>query len=350
MEAMSNNNSTETLTLDNKQPIVISTGVSENAAVIKYGLSNAEKPSAYPDLVQKITKKWHYLKRGFMEDGLITDWGEIVNIWSHIFKDKIKRLPKLCDVLITESVRNSYTNTHRLIDIMFTELNINSICVMNENVLALFALNRFNGIVMNLAYEHTDCVPIMSGQVIETAVKTFHNKSSRPGSKDFIDEQVVKVFYKSVMKCDESFRSELVNNIVLYGKAVNYFGRILEKKLQCRFSDKGYSDYNVNVITPECSGENLSWIGGAMFCEQNTFTRDLWIYNDEWKECNNDEQWELSKSISTAFSNEFLKLIGIAYVHQLSLHNKTPIDIIRCILFCCNGIVYQDSELVIDKL
>ncbi len=46
----------------------------------------------------------------------------------------------------------------------------------------------------------------MNRQVIETAVREFHNKTyGNNNVNDLFENGIHKIFYKSVMKCDESF-------------------------------------------------------------------------------------------------------------------------------------------------
>jgi actin-related protein len=101
--------------------------------------------------------------------GIIVDFEAMTNLWKHIFKE-LNIDSKNANVLLTDAPLNSKENKIRMADIMFEELKVESLAIMNTAVLSLFSTGKTTGIVVECGEGVSYTVPIFEGYALPHAI------------------------------------------------------------------------------------------------------------------------------------------------------------------------------------
>ncbi|GAB2230351.1 hypothetical protein Droror1_Dr00014614 [Drosera rotundifolia] len=72
----------------------------------------------------------------------------------------------ICHYDDTESAKASRKQLREAIHSVLFDLNVPSVCAINQATLALYAARRTSGIVVNVGFQHTSVVPILHGEVL----------------------------------------------------------------------------------------------------------------------------------------------------------------------------------------
>lgn len=75
-----------------------------------------------------------------------------------------------CNLLIIDSPHNDKDYKHKIADILFDELKVNSILFMNSATLSLFSTGITSGLVVESGHSLTSVVPVFEGFVIPHAI------------------------------------------------------------------------------------------------------------------------------------------------------------------------------------
>ena len=93
----------------------------------------------------------------------------MTHLWKHIFKE-LNIDSKNASVLLTDSPLNTKENKMRMADIMFEELKVESLALMNTAVLSLFSTGKTTGIVAECGEGVSYTVPIFEGYALPHAI------------------------------------------------------------------------------------------------------------------------------------------------------------------------------------
>lgn len=102
--------------------------------------------------------------------------GEIINfnimedIWKHIFYNELLSETKSNPVIVSEAPFAPYKNKAKMAEILFEKLHVENLYITNTSTLALYANGKTSGIVVDLGYQTSSCVPIYEGFVLNHAV------------------------------------------------------------------------------------------------------------------------------------------------------------------------------------
>jgi actin-related protein len=102
--------------------------------------------------------------------GEIVDLQKIQEIWKHIFYSELIADTKTHPVIMTDSVFSDYKSRDKMAEILFNDMNIENLYITNTSTLALYANGKTTGLVVDIGYETTSCVPIYEGFVLNHAV------------------------------------------------------------------------------------------------------------------------------------------------------------------------------------
>ena len=102
--------------------------------------------------------------------GEFLDWEGMEKIWKHIFYNELMAETKSHPVIMSEAAFSKHENKREMAEVLFEKLNIESLYITNSSTLALYANGRTTGIVIDVGYETTSCVPIYEGFVLNHAI------------------------------------------------------------------------------------------------------------------------------------------------------------------------------------
>jgi actin len=105
-----------------------------------------------------------------IEKGEIKDFDIMESIWKHIFYNELLSETKSNPVIVSEAPFAPYENKKKMAQILFEKLNVENLYITNTSTLALYANGKTTGIVVDLGYQTSSCVPIYEGFVLNHAV------------------------------------------------------------------------------------------------------------------------------------------------------------------------------------
>jgi len=105
-----------------------------------------------------------------IEKGEIRNFKVMADIWKHIFYNELLSETKSNPVIVSEAPFAPYENKARMAEILFEELHVESLFITNTSTLSLYANGKTTGIVVDLGYQTSSCVPIYEGFVLNHAV------------------------------------------------------------------------------------------------------------------------------------------------------------------------------------
>jgi len=117
-----------------------------------------------------------------IQKGIIRDYAIMEDIWKHIFYNELLSETKSNPVIVSEAPYAPYKNKQKMAHILFERLNVENLYITNTSTLALYANGKTTGIVVDLGYERSSCVPIYEGLVLNHAVGKI-----KMGGKDLSD-------------------------------------------------------------------------------------------------------------------------------------------------------------------
>ena len=114
--------------------------------------------------------------------GEITEYDTMKQIWGHIFDNELLTDLNVYPVIVTEAPFATYENKRKMAEILFDELNVESLYITNTSSLALYANGKTTGTVVDIGYQTNSFVPIYEGFVLNHAVTKVDT-----GGKDLTD-------------------------------------------------------------------------------------------------------------------------------------------------------------------
>ena len=119
-------------------------------------------------------------------------------IWKHIFHTELVADIKSYHVVVTEAPFAKYSNKKEMAQSLFEKLNIESLYITNTSTLSLYANGKTTGIVVDIGYQTTSCVPIYEGFVLNHAV----------GKADMGGEELNNYFIKLINEDKENNKKQ----------------------------------------------------------------------------------------------------------------------------------------------
>jgi actin len=104
-----------------------------------------------------------------IKNGIIEKYDIMKKIWNHIFYNELLADTKSYPVIVSESPHSPYHAKIEMAKVLFEELNVEQLYITNTSTLALYANGRTTGIVVDVGYSMTSCVPIFEGFVLAHA-------------------------------------------------------------------------------------------------------------------------------------------------------------------------------------
>lgn len=238
-----------------KPNIIIDLG----SGYIKAGFSGEEGPRAVfptivgrpmvPGIIINREQRDHYVgtqaeeNRGLLglkhpiQCGIVWDWDDLEIILDHTFTNELRVVPEEHNVLITEAPRNPKSDREKLTQIMFDYFNVPGLYVANTAVLALQTTGKFTGIVVDIGYDVTHCVPIHDGYVLPHSILRIDFAGGD------LTDYLVKILSERGLHFTTSADREIVNDIK---EKCCYVALDFEQEL-ARSKEKGFKEMNYEL-------------------------------------------------------------------------------------------------------
>lgn len=106
-----------------------------------------------------------------VERGVIASWGDMENVWKHLYERNLKLKP--CDgpVLLSEPALNPLASRQQVAEVFFEHLNVPAFYLSIQGVLALFAAGFTTGFVLSSGAGLTQSIPIFEGYCLPHGVQ-----------------------------------------------------------------------------------------------------------------------------------------------------------------------------------
>jgi len=105
-----------------------------------------------------------------MEHGFVTDWEAMERVWSHLYKNELKKQPEDHPVLLTEAPLNPRANREKLAEVFFESFSVPAVHVSLQAVLSLYASGRTTGVVLDSGDGVTHAVPVFESFALTHAI------------------------------------------------------------------------------------------------------------------------------------------------------------------------------------
>ena len=189
--------------------------------------------------------------------GLIEDWNAIEAIYEHSFS-LLKVTPSKTRVLMTENAFNPRENKERLTQMLFHDFGVSHLFHAQRSVLALIAIQKRSGIVIDFEPDYVSIVPVYEEYSIPHAMR-LHDPPTTTGLEiPFIAKQIGNL----LDEVDSDIHDTLCNKIVLTGSSTTTpnFEKILLEELQK--TSPSVKSFSI-IATPDRL--YLPWLGGSIF-------------------------------------------------------------------------------------
>merc|ERR1711892_754283 len=231
-----------------------------------------------------------------IRQGIVQDWDDLEAIWSHIWNTELKTEASNQPVIITQAPLATEQEEAKMAEILIEKLEVPAMFIANKSVMSLYGGGNMTGISVDSGHDTTYLVPSYQGNAVQDATlvlkiggkqvtehlmnqlvngkysfpddnfllwrkkkKTKFTVSSRKEIIREMKEQycvisttyakkscgLSQLIYYSVLKCDESIRSELVSNITLSGGNTKFPG--FEKRLYQELAELFDEKTNIKV-------------------------------------------------------------------------------------------------------
>jgi len=109
-----------------------------------------------------------------IENGIVTDWKGIINLWDYTFYERMKIEPKEYKILLTEPPMNPKENQKKMLQTMFETYQFEAAKVSIQAMLVLYAQGLLTGVVVDSGDGVTHIVPVWEGMCPPNLIKRLN--------------------------------------------------------------------------------------------------------------------------------------------------------------------------------
>jgi len=109
-----------------------------------------------------------------IENGIVTDWKGIINLWDYTFYERMKIEPKEHKILLTEPPMNPKENQKKMLQTMFETYEFEAAKVSIQAMLVLYAQGLLTGVVVDSGDGVTHIVPVWEGMCPPNLIKRLN--------------------------------------------------------------------------------------------------------------------------------------------------------------------------------
>ena len=106
-----------------------------------------------------------------IEHGVVKDWGDMQQIWRHMYDDEMNCHSQEHPVLLSEAPLNPRKNREQAAEIFYETFNVPSLYISLQAVLSLYASGRTTGLVLDSGDGVTHTVPIYEGFALPHSIQ-----------------------------------------------------------------------------------------------------------------------------------------------------------------------------------
>src|SRR5262249_20868901 len=116
------------------------------------------------------------IKRGILalthpiEHGVVKDWNYMEAVWDCAWRTELRVRPEDYPVLMTEAPLNPLANREEAAKVLFEKFGVPALFIAAEAPLALYALGRKTGLVLEMGHGVIHTVPVVDGFTIANAI------------------------------------------------------------------------------------------------------------------------------------------------------------------------------------
>ncbi|KAM0688223.1 hypothetical protein COBT_000521 [Conglomerata obtusa] len=197
----------------NKEVFILSHG----SYLLKAGFNHAKKADLIPkpyavsnDLYyEHIYKCPLYEKNIFnelypIENGLITDFDEMILIWDMIFDKMYSLDTSNTTIFIAAPLFQSKKSNERLMEILFERYGFCNFFIENQALLTMYALGKTSGLLIDSGYQSTKVIPIYNDSVYKEDALVIDI-----GGKDITDFLIYNLENTTSIKCCQKEYTEI---------------------------------------------------------------------------------------------------------------------------------------------
>ncbi len=104
-----------------------------------------------------------------VKKGLIDDWKHMQMVWEYSFNYELKVDPQEHPVLLTEHPTNTKEKREKTIEIFFEKFKVPVFFLANQSVLALYALGKTSGVVLDVGEDSSTATAVYQGYSIKSS-------------------------------------------------------------------------------------------------------------------------------------------------------------------------------------
>jgi actin-related protein 6 len=140
--------------------------------------------------------------------GSVNDWYDLLTLFKYLFEEKYSISPKGLNFIINDTSENSFIDRSNLLQSMFLDFNVSSLCIVNKAILSLHATDRYTGVVVHMEKGVTTITPVYDGHVVSKGVVNLDL-----GREDIFN-YLQKLLLLKGYKLDTSKHNRFLNNII----------------------------------------------------------------------------------------------------------------------------------------